>query len=94
MTNQLEFLPEELIILALNKIAIIEVNGRYDHPDRRDILSLYLTCKKFKWLEKISISIVENYEINRVYSTFDIFGNNVNIILTHHYRANDFRDKY
>jgi hypothetical protein len=90
MINYLEFLSKELIILTLNNLSVPDVKGRHNHPARRDILNLYLTCKNFKWLEDITISSVENFKVDRSYSTFDIFGNNVGIKLTHHYRANDY----
>jgi hypothetical protein len=94
MANLFELLPKESIILILNKFNNIDTGRKYEHPSRRYILSLYLTCSNFKWLEQISISARESHEVNETYSTFDIFGNNIGIQLTHHYKAADYPDEY
>jgi hypothetical protein len=90
MTGCIEFLPGGLVILILNKFNNIDKKGQRDHPARRSILSLYLTCSKFKWLDNISITSVEKYDIDETYSTFDIFGNDIGIQLTHHYTTDNY----
>lgn len=73
-------LPRETVINILRQLPF----GRKDYdvgrkkwinlPARRDILQLYNTSKKFKWLSELWITDIEASEHETWHHTFNIFG--------------------